>query len=90
MRKDEEKWRGVSGGREAACSGVVDGKRLDMCDAFFVGQLCENFQAQVPVFFPGDKISSKATDQKGGANEVPAAGAFTRAHSSCEKRFRRI
>ena len=51
MRKDEEKWRGVSGGREAACSGVVDGKRLDMCDAFFVGQLCENFQAQSQSFF---------------------------------------
>ena len=34
-------------------------------------------------------MSSKATDQKGGANEVPAAGAFARAHSTCEKRFRR-
>ena len=35
-------------------------------------------------FFFRSKMSSTDADQKGGASEVPAAGAFAKTHSSCE------
>ena len=59
-----------------------------MCDQFFVGEVLVDFQALsqnvFPLFFFRSKMSSTDADQKGGVSEVPAAGAFAKAYSSCE------